>query len=151
MSIYENLCYRPKHDFGEFEKKEEVSDNWLCIRKMLGERLGEMQYTPNGATYQGWCGAIKLFAGANSLVGVELATKIIELIPVHQEGDEVREPRIWLTDVLNPFQIPGIRVGDSCGNFYGSSELEVFEDEDFVTGLVKKENMVHIYFYKKCN
>lgn len=46
MSIYENLCYRPKHDFGEFEKKEEVSDNWLCIRKMLGERLGEMQYTP---------------------------------------------------------------------------------------------------------
>lgn len=150
MLNYNQFCWQPDFDSYIKMNRGSLSDNWCFTRKCL-ESWNKIAYTPYGAHPFKCCGAQKLFLVDDSLVGVEVATRIREL---RSQFGEVNDEEGWVmvTDEMNPFLIPNIRC-DSENKFYGTEELEIFQDRpqdpSIVAGILLKEKNIHLYIWVK--
>lgn len=149
MAMFEDLGFCPSNSFTQYEleKGGKVSPFWEQTQKLLGSRIGYMVYTPAGNSYNGGCHVVDCLVGATTPMGISIATKLETLIPkcIYAEVGK----KILLTDVINPFQIPGIRQL-ATGEFY-SDDTFIREDERYVVGVVEEGEDVHLYFFKKSN
>lgn len=151
MAMYENEGFCPNNSFLHYqmEKKEDVPVIWERTREILGDRTGYMVYTEAGCSYYGWCYVVDCLVGSTSTLGVEVACKLETMIPNCKYAETGR--KILVTDVINPFQIPGLNRGyvNNAEKFVGSDKLYVLEDKRYVVGITDEGEAVHLYFFKK--
>ena len=148
MAMYESLGYCPHNAIHNYEfGSESVSPLWNRTREILGDRTGYMVYTPAGVAYYGTPYVVEFFCSAENTAALELACKLKHLIPVCKYAEEGK--KILITDVINPYQIPGLTVSGEEFVAYTGSNLEVFQDAKYVVGLTEEEEAVHLYFFKK--
>lgn len=149
MAMYENLGFCPSNSFLSYlVRKKEIPAIWERTKKLLGDRIGYMVYTEAGYSYYG-CYVVDCLAGSTSTLGLEVACKLQAMIP---ECEYARIGRkILVTDVINPFQIPGLRRSGTTyiSDFVGSGNLDVLEDDRYVVGIIDEGPQVHLYFFKK--
>ena len=151
MAIFESTGFCPNNSFLHYamEKGDAVPANWKITQKLLGDRKGYMVYTKAGCAYYGYCYVVDALIGATDTLGIEVACKLQALIPVCKYAETGR--MILITDVINPFQIPGVGRNSSgdTSEFVADENLAMFEDERYLVGIIDEGNAVHMYFFKK--
>lgn len=151
MAMYENIGFCPNNSFLHYamEKGDAIPANWKITQKLLGDRKGYMVYTKAGCAYYGYCYVVDALIGATDTLGIEVACKLQALVPVCKYAETGR--MILITDVINPFQIPGVVNSTSGGtsNFMASDDMTLFEDERYLVGITEDGDAVHMYFFKK--
>ena len=146
MAMFENLGFCPSNSFTKYEMEKEISEFWKRTQELLGDRIAYMVYTPAGCNYHGYAYVVDALVGTTTTLGIEVATKLESLIPECKYAEKGR--KILVTDVINPFQIPGI-VGRVDGTFVSCKEVFVREDERYVVAVKEEGEDVHLYFFKK--
>lgn len=148
MAMFENLGFCPSNSFTRYEMEmgDKVPMFWKRTQQLLGDRILYMVYTPAGNHYNGWCHVVECLVGATATLGIEVATKLETLIPECEYAETGR--KILVTDVIHPFQIPGIGQ-KADGHFFGADDTFIREDERYVAVVKEEGEDVHLYFFKK--
>lgn len=148
MAMFENLGYCPTNDFLHYEMEEkEIPKIWEDAKRTLGDRTGYMVYDKESCKHDGWCYAVDCLVGCTSYLGFYIAKKLKEMIPVCKYGETGR--KILLTDVLDPYKIPGLCFTESDHRYAFSQDLSVREDDRYVVGIRDEGEAVQLYFYRK--
>ena len=152
MAMYESIGFCPSNSFLHYamEMGDKVPANWRITQKLLGDRKGYMVYTKAGCAYYGYSYVVDALIGANDTLGIEVACKLQAMIPVCKYAETGR--MILITDVINPFQIPGVVGHNGSGdesNFVAGDNLTLIEDERYLVGITDEGDAVHMYFFKK--
>ena len=156
MAKYDHLGYCPDHSFlqnSPYDKSpiSESQDFWGRTYKLLGARTYYMVYTNDAVNYKGDPYAVDCLVRAKSTIGIEIASLLKFMIPQCEYGEKKIGRKIVMTDVINPFQIPHIRIRYIDGKDTYVSDydtMHVFEDERYLCGVID-EGEVKMYFYKK--
>ena len=131
-----------------YQKRRGNTPNWNQTSSLLGKNLELMEYTENGYSFYGMNYAIECLMFSNSMLGTNIAIDLQMLNPGEPE-DAMRT--IWLTDVINPLQIPNVEV--KYGEFVTfeptSKDTKLYEDDRFLVGIVNAKDAIHLYFLKK--
>lgn len=148
MAMFENEGFCPNNSFLHYvmEKQEELPEIWERTNELLGDRKGYMVYTEAGCVWHGYCYVVDCLVGATSTIGIEVATHLKTLIPNCKYAETGR--KILVTDVINPYQIPGLCMK---GETFVSSDgkVVILEDDRYVVGITDEGKAVHLYFFKK--
>lgn len=126
-----------------------ITDAWMRTEKILGDLPELMTYTKNGYAYANYCYAVDCLVGSTSDLGEKIANQL------KQWCGKKGNTRILITDLINPYQIPGIAQAFSRtenGDFFSTDKnLFVCEDSRYVCGILnkEKEEEIHMYFYHK--
>lgn len=152
MAMYESHGFCPNNSFLHYalEKGDATPANWRITQKLLGDRTGYMVYTKAGNAYYGYSYVVDALIGATDTLGIEVACKLQALIPVCKYAETGR--MILITDVINPFLIPGVVGCNSSGDesrFVAGDNLTLIEDERYLVGITEEGDAVHMYFFKK--
>lgn len=149
MAMYDEQGFCPSNSFMHYLLEgNEVPDIWNRTHELLGERIGYMVYTENGRSFKEWPYVVDCLMGAESTIGVEIACLLKMWIPQCEYGKSGR--KIWVTDLINPLQIPYVTRNAANKKFESTNErMFVFEDERYLCGMTEECEDVHIYFYKK--
>ena len=152
MAMYESIGFCPNNSFLHYamEKGDAIPANWEITQKLLGDRKGYMVYTKAGCAYYGYSYVVDALMGATNTLGIEVACKLQALVPVCKYAETGR--MILITDVINPFQIPGVVYCHGSGNasnFMADDDMALFEDERYLVGITEDGDAVHMYFFKK--
>ena len=147
MAMYEKEGYCPNNEFVHYPMENgPVPVLWDRTREILGDRTGYMVYTEAGNSYYGSSYVVDCLVGSTTTLGVEVACKLRDLIQKCVYAETGR--KILVTDVINPFQMPGLSGNIDTG-FIGSDKLFVLEDNRYVVGITDEEDAVHMYLFKK--
>lgn len=150
MAMYEKEGFCPNNEFLHYQmEKGPVSSLWERTREILGDRIGYMVYTEAGNSYYGSSYVVDCLVGATSTLGVEVACKLRDMIPNCKYA--VNGRKILITDVINPFQMPGLSRGyvNEGSSYVGTDKLFVLEDNRYVVGITDEKEAVHMYLFKK--
>ncbi len=152
MAMYEHDGFCPNNSFLHFEmeRPDDVSKFWKRTREILGDRPGYMVYTEAGCSYKDWCYVVDCLVGATSTMGIEVACLLQHMIPKCKYAEFGK--KILITDVINPYQIPGIQRGydNNREKFLSTTDsMHIFEDDRYVCGVMDAGDAVRMYFYKK--
>ena len=152
MAMFESLGFCPNNDFLHYalEKGDTVPANWKITQKLLGDRKAYMVNTKAGCAYYGHSYVVDALVGATDTLGIEVACKLQALVPVCKYAEAGR--MIVITDVINPFQIPGVVGCNGSGDesrFVSGDDLTLIEDERYLVGITEEGDAVHMYFFKK--
>ena len=144
--------YCPAEDFHwyrELQTHVGYPDREYCdsVLKSLGKRIDRMEYTEAGRTWKGYAFVIRFFARADA--AEEAAEYLKELVPDCDEGEEM--PKIWVTDCITPYQIPGMRWHDQHWEtsdgypFFVDKYPLLSDDSRFGCKIIKEDDGIHIY------
>lgn len=148
MAMFEKLGYCPNNDFLDYEMQEEIPKMWkYTTKEILGDRIGYMVYDKESCTHDGWCYAVDCLAGSTSYLGFYVVSKLKEMIPECKYGETGR--KILVTDVLDPYKIPGLCFIEDNRSYAFSDELCLREDDCYMVGIQDEGEAVHLYFYRK--
>ena len=146
MAMFENEGFCPNNSFYHYgmEGKHKISDAWEKNCDILGDRLGYMVYTEAGCAYKG-CYVVDCLMGESD-IALEIAITLKTLIPECKYAEIGR--KILITDVINPYQIPGISGGYDKFETV-DKKMQLFEDARYLCGVADEGEHVRMYFYKK--
>lgn len=148
MARYENEGFCPYNSFYNYLREKNGDVSTICKRtyEILGGRIADMVYTKNGGAYGEERYVVDCLAGSTSTLGLEVACKLESMIPNEKNGR-----KILITDINNPFQIPGLEYGykDNKEAFIAPENLFFREDERYIVGITDEADEVHMYFFKK--
>ena len=148
VAMYENRGYCPCNELTKFDIGEKVSDKWQITRNVLKDRLAYMVYSKAGHSYKG-AYIIDALKYGTGILGLQVACTLENFIP-NCKCPDAGIP-IICTDVLNPYQIP-VNIQEKNGWWNLSAEetkTTLHQDERYLVVIQRKEQKVHMYFYKK--
>ena len=154
MAKYENLGYCPNNSFFQFKDNSIIDEaenvNAERALTILGPRTAFMVYDKGDCTYNGYPYVVDAICGATGTMGIEIATAIKVLDPICEYPD--KGLKLSCYDMINPCKIPGISRdsdNDSWKVVDGMENTFVFEDERFLAVVVKTDEELELYFWKK--
>ena len=148
MAKYEDLGFCPHNSFTHYMMEHEGSANANRALSILGPRIAFMVYDKGVCTYNGDPYVVDAICGATDTTGIEIATAIKILDPICEYPD--KGLKLSCYDTISPYQIPGIRSnGDKWTLPADDDNSFLFEDERYLNVIVKDEEEILLYFWKK--
>ena len=148
-----NVGVWPKNTIaGYMAEHQECSSNAQRAFDILGQRVDNLVYDEGVCTFKGDPYVIDAIFGSPDTTGIEIATAIKVLNPVVKSAESDGWVKLSCYDVINPFQIPTIRQVNNGWDLMDDEGYDLsfkFEDERFVTVIVKKPDELQLYFWKK--
>ncbi len=151
MAMYEHDGFCPCNEFGLYPY--ERNPLWEATQKILGDRIGYMVYTKNGAAYGRECASIcDALMGGKGTLGIEFACILREMIPYCKYAKKGR--KVEITDLLNPHQVDGIYLDSSTGEWkiYDPedwSKLHLIQDDRYLIITYDDGEVVSVKVFKK--
>ena len=148
-----NVGVWPKNTIaGYMAEHQECSSNAQRAFDILGQRVDNLVYDEGVCTFKGDPYVIDAIFGSPDTTGIEIATAIKVLNPVVKPAESDGWVKLSCYDVINPFQIPTIRQVNNGWDLMDDEGYDLsfkFEDERFLTVIVKKPDELQLYFWKK--
>ena len=148
-----NVGVWPKNTIaGYMAEHQECSSNAQRAFDILGQRVDNLVYDEGVCTFKGDPYVIDAIFGSPDTTGIEIATAIKVLNPVVKPAESDGWVKLSCYDVINPFQIPTIRQVNTGWDLMDDEGYDLsfkFEDERFLTVIVKKPDELQLYFWKK--
>lgn len=151
--VKNNVGVWPKNTIaGYMAEHQECSSNAQRAFDILGQRVDNLVYDEGVCTFKGDPYVIDAIFGSPDTTGIEIATAIKVLNPVVKPAESDGWVKLSCYDVINPFQIPTIRQVNNGWDLMDDEGYDLsfkFEDERFLTVIVKKPDELQLYFWKK--
>ena len=148
-----NVGVWPKNTIaGYMAEHQECSSNAQRAFDILGQRVDNLVYDEGVCTFKGDPYVIDAIFGSPDTTGIEIATAIKVLNPVVKPAESDGWVKLSCYDVINPFLIPTIRQVNNGWDLMDDEGYDLsfkFEDERFLTVIVKKPDELQLYFWKK--
>ena len=130
-----------------FELSIENSERSKKVERLFENRLDYAVYT-DAICYKEDPYIVQFLKNASDVILAEFASHLRVIFREPKEGE-----KIWITDCINPFQIPEIAKENESAEleYYSLNEstVQVIQDEVFLIGVIKDKNDVYVYIYKK--